>query len=74
MVGQRDVALLLAIEARVGQKMVEFEEEGVNVDTRVAREQALKAVGEKKREVIIGIEEGRDVKGNRTRGKLRRLE
>ena len=73
MVGQRDVELVLAIEARVGSKMVEYKEDKVNVETRVVRD-ALKAVGEKKREVIIGIEEGRDVKGNRTRGKLRRLD
>ena len=73
MVGQRDVELVLAIEARVGQKMSEYEEEGVNIETRVIRD-ALKEVGEKKRAVVIGIEEGRDVKGNRTRGKIRRLE
>ncbi|KAL9118222.1 MAG: hypothetical protein Q9187_005236 [Circinaria calcarea] len=73
MVGQRDVALLLEIEARVGEKMTEFEEKGVNIETRVVRD-GLKAVGEKKREVILGIEEGRDIKGNRTKGKIRRLE
>ena len=73
MVGQRDVALLLEIEARVGQKMTEFEEKGVNIETRVVRD-ALKEVGEKKRAVIIGIEEGRDIKGHRTKGKVRRLE
>lgn len=73
MVGREDVELLLSIEARVGQKTSEYAEEGVNIETRVARD-ALKLVGEKKREVITGIEEGRDVKGNRTRGKLRRLE
>ncbi|MCJ1384671.1 putative RNA helicase [Xylographa soralifera] len=73
MVGQRDVELVLAIEARVGRKMLEYEEEGVNIETRVVRD-ALKEVGEKKRAVVIGIEEGRDVKGNRTRGKIRRLE
>lgn len=72
MVGQRDVALVLAIEARVGEKMVEYKEDGVNIETRVVRD-ALKEVGEKKREAIIGIEEGRDVKGNRIRGKIRRL-
>ena len=73
MVGQRDVERLLAIETRVGDKMVEYEEENVNIETRVVRD-ALKIVGEKKREVIIGIEEGRDVKGNRVRGKIQRLE
>lgn len=73
MVDRRDVELILAIEARVGQKMKEYEEEGVNIQTRVVRD-ALKLVGDKKREVIIGIEEGRDVRGNRTRGRIRRLE
>ena len=73
MVGQRDVVLFLAIEARIGQKMEEFQEEGVNIETRVIRD-GLKEVGERKREAVLGIEEGRDVKGNRTRGKLRRLE
>ena len=73
MVGQRDVELLLAIEARVGQKMAEYQEDNVNIETRVVRD-AFKVVGEKKREVIISIEEGRDVKGNKVRGKKRRLE
>lgn len=73
MVGQRDVALFLAIEARVGTKMGAFEEEGVNIETRVIRD-GLKEVGARKREAMLAIEEGRDVKGNRTRGKVRRLE
>lgn len=73
MVGQRDVALFLAIEARLGTKMGAFEEEGVNIETRVIRE-GLKEVGTRKREAMLAIEEGRDVKGNRTRGKVRRLE
>lgn len=73
MVGQRDVALFLAIEGRVGQKMEAFEEEGVNIETRVIRD-GLKDVGERKREALLGIEEGRDVKGNRTRGKIKSLE
>ena len=34
----------------------------------------LKEVGERKRLALLDIEEGRDVKGNRTRGKIRRLE
>ena len=71
MIGQRDIELVLAIEARVGDQMAEYHEENVNIETRVMRD-ALKVVGEKKREVIVGIEEGRDVKGNRIRGKLRR--
>lgn len=73
LIGQRDVALFLAIEARVGSKMTAFEEKGVNIETRVVRD-GLKDVGERKREALLGIDEGRDVKGNRTRGKLRRLE
>ena len=73
LVGQRDVALFLAIEERVGAKMIAWEEEGVNVETRVVRD-GLKDVGEMKRRALLGIEEGRDVKGNRTRGKVRRLE
>ena len=73
LVGQRDVALFLAIEARIGVKMEAWEEEGVNIQTRVIRD-GLKDVGEKKRIAMLDIEEGRDVKGNRTRGKIRRLE
>ncbi|KAL8957200.1 MAG: hypothetical protein Q9193_005469 [Seirophora villosa] len=73
LVGQRDVQLFLAIEARVGTQMKEYEEEGVNIETRVIRD-GLKEVGVRKREAVLGIEEGRDVKGNRTRGKIRRLE
>lgn len=69
-VGQRDVELVLAIEERVGGKMVEWEEEGVSVETRVVRD-ALKLVGEKKREAALGIEEGRTVTGKRGRVRLR---
>ncbi|KAL9612284.1 MAG: hypothetical protein Q9167_003107 [Letrouitia subvulpina] len=72
LVGQRDVALLLAIEARVGQRMAAYEEDGVNIETRVIRD-GLKDVGVRKREAILGIEEGRDVRGNRTRGQIKRL-
>ncbi|KAI4165255.1 MAG: hypothetical protein LQ342_001123 [Letrouitia transgressa] len=72
LVGQRDVALLLAIEARIGQRMTAYEEEGVNIETRVIRD-GLKDVGVRKREAILGIEEGRDVQGNRTRGQIKRL-
>ena len=73
MVGQRDVGLFLAIEARVGGKMDAFEEEGVNIETRVVRD-GLRDVGERKREALLDIDEGRDIKGNRTRGKIRMLE
>lgn len=65
-VGQRDVELVHAIEARVGREMDEYMEEGVNVETRVVRD-ALNVVGDKKREAMLSIEEGRDVKGNRKR-------
>jgi len=66
-VGQRDVDLIQAIEARVGRKMESWTEEGVNLETRVIRE-ALKLVGEKKREAMLDIEEGREVGGKRKRG------
>ncbi|KAL9129986.1 MAG: hypothetical protein Q9217_001708 [Psora testacea] len=73
LVGQRDVALFLAIEKRIGTKMDAWEEEGVNIETRVIRD-GLKDVGETKRRVELDVEEGRDVRGKRTRGKIRRLE
>ena len=72
LVGQRDVALFLAIEDRIGMKMEAFEEEGVNIETRVVRD-GLKDVGERKRIALLDIDEKRDVKGNRTRGKIRRM-
>lgn len=67
-VGQRDVALVLAIEKRVGREMDAWEEEGVNLETRVIRD-ALKVVGEKKREALLEVEEGREVGGRRKRTK-----
>lgn len=73
MVGQRDPKRVLAIEERIGRKMTEYAEEGVSIESRVAGD-ALKAVSEKKIEVLIGMEEGRDVKGNRTTGRIRRLD
>lgn len=72
LVGQRDVDLVKAIEARVGKAMVAYEETGVNVETRVIRE-ALNVVGDKKREAMLNIEEGRDVKGKRRRGLAKAL-
>ncbi|KAA8573076.1 hypothetical protein EYC84_003607 [Monilinia fructicola] len=66
-VGQRDVQLVLAIENRVGRQMDAWAEEGVNLETRVIRE-SLKLVGEKKREAMLEIEEGREVGGKRKRG------
>ena len=67
-VGQRDVDLVLAIEARVGRPLLPWAEEGVNLETRVVRD-ALKLVGEKKREALLELEENRDVGGKRKRGK-----
>ncbi|KAL1903507.1 putative RNA helicase [Sporothrix stenoceras] len=66
-VGQRDVDLILAIEARVGRPLEAWSEEGVNLETRVTKE-ALKLVGEKKREALLEIEENREVGGKRKRG------
>ncbi|RFU33887.1 hypothetical protein B7463_g2424, partial [Scytalidium lignicola] len=70
LVGQRDVQLVLAIEERVGRKMEKWSEEGVNLETRVIRE-ALKVVGEKKKEAELEVEEGREVGGKRKRGERR---
>ncbi|KAL9100112.1 MAG: hypothetical protein Q9163_004473 [Psora crenata] len=66
LVGQRDVALFLAIEQRIGTKMEAWEEEGVNIQTRVIRD-GLRVVGETIMRVELDVEEGRDVKGDRTR-------
>ncbi|EGR52723.1 uncharacterized protein TRIREDRAFT_53972 [Trichoderma reesei QM6a] len=68
LVGQRDVELVLAIEERVGRKMEAWEEEGVNLETRVIRD-ALKVVSEKKREALLEMEEGREVGGKRKKTK-----
>lgn len=65
LVGQRDVALILAIEERVGRQMVDWREEGVSIEGRVVRGGVLKEVGEAKREAVGEIEEGRDVLGRR---------
>ncbi|KAK2064184.1 DEAD-domain-containing protein [Colletotrichum caudatum] len=67
-VGQRDVELVLAIEARVGRQMEAWQEEGVNLETRVLRD-TLKVVTEKKREALLELEEGREVGGKRKRTK-----
>ena len=68
LVGVRDVELVKAIEARVKSEMVVYDEgEKVSIEGRVIRD-ALKIVGEKKREALLGIEQGRDVKGKRMRG------
>lgn len=72
LVGQRDVQLVLAIEARVGGQMEEWKEEGVSVEGRVVRTGVLKEVGSAKRESLMEIEEGRDVLG-RKRNKLKKV-
>ncbi|QSS60269.1 ATP-dependent RNA helicase DBP8, partial [Histoplasma capsulatum] len=72
LVGQRDVQLVLAIEDRVGRKMVEWKEEGVSIEGRVVRGGILKEVGEAKREAVGEVEEGRDVLGRRVR-KLKKV-
>ncbi|KAK5724932.1 putative RNA helicase [Elasticomyces elasticus] len=67
LVGQRDVELVKAIEARVGRAMLEYDEGAkVSVEGRVVRD-ALNVVGDKKREALLAIEEGRDVEGRRGR-------
>lgn len=71
LVGQRDVELVHGIEDRTGSKMVAYDEgPEVNIESRVVRD-GLKAVGEKKREAMLQIEKGMNVKGKRKRGKLR---
>ncbi|KKZ63514.1 ATP-dependent RNA helicase DBP8 [[Emmonsia] crescens] len=72
LVGQRDVQLVLAIEDRVGRKMVEWKEDGVSIEGRVVRGGIIKEVGEAKREATGEIEEGRDVLGRRVR-KLKKV-
>ncbi|KAF2738701.1 DEAD-domain-containing protein [Polyplosphaeria fusca] len=75
LIGQRDVDLIYAIEDRVNEKMVEYEEEGVNIETRVVRD-AIKPVTEKKREALMQIEENKDIHGKRRLGiqKLKKVE
>lgn len=73
LIGQRDVGLVKAIEDRVGRQMDKWEEEGVNLETRVVKE-ALKLVGEKKREAWLEIEEGREVGGKRRRGMVKKTQ
>lgn len=73
LVGQRDVELVHAIEARVGRDMDEYSEgEKVSIEGRVVRD-ALNVVGDRKREAMLAIEEGRDVKGKRVRGMERAM-
>ncbi|KAJ9637417.1 uncharacterized protein PV06_04094 [Exophiala oligosperma] len=62
-IGQRDVALVLAIEEYIGAKMEEWTEEGVNIETRVVRGRTLKDVAEAKMDALRDVEGGRDVNG-----------
>ncbi|KAH0831004.1 ATP-dependent RNA helicase dbp8 [Fonsecaea pedrosoi] len=62
-VGQRDVALVLAIEEYIGSKMIEWAEEGVNIETRVVKGRILKDVAEARMEALRDIDGGKDVKG-----------
>jgi len=62
-VGQRDVELILAIEEYVGDKMAEWTEEGVNIETRVVKGRTLKDVAEARMEALRDVEGGKDVKG-----------
>jgi ATP-dependent RNA helicase DDX49/DBP8 len=65
-VGQRDVELVQAIEGRTGARMEEWEEEGVNVETRVTRGRVLKDVLEARLGSLRQME-GRDSTGRRKR-------
>ncbi|KAG0159390.1 hypothetical protein PDIDSM_6912 [Penicillium digitatum] len=57
---------------RVGRQMEEFEQEGVNIESRVVRTGLLKEVGSAKREAAGEIDEGRDILG-RKRNKLKKV-
>jgi ATP-dependent RNA helicase DDX49/DBP8 len=67
-VGPRDVELVLGIEGYVGAKMAAWEEEGVNLETRVVKGRTLKDVLEAKMEADREIETGRDELGRRKIG------
>ena len=64
-VGQRDVELILAIEKHVGSQMVEWKQEGVNIETRVLKGRTLKDVGEARMEAARDVEANKDVFGRR---------
>ena len=65
---ENDAKFILAIEERVGEKMEEWKEEGVNIETRVKRN-SLMLVSEKKQLAFLHVEEGRDAKGRKRKGK-----
>jgi ATP-dependent RNA helicase DDX49/DBP8 len=62
-VGQRDVELILAIEEYVGNQLVEWTEEAVNIETRVVKGRTLKDVAEARMEALRDVEGGKDVTG-----------
>jgi ATP-dependent RNA helicase DDX49/DBP8 len=64
-VGQRDVELILAIEKDVGNQMVEWKQDGVNVETRVLKGRVLKDIGEARMEATRDVEANKDVYGRR---------
>ncbi|KKY19758.1 putative atp-dependent rna helicase dbp8 [Phaeomoniella chlamydospora] len=70
-IGQRDIELILGIEEYTTSKMTEWEEEGVNVETRVVKGNVLKHVGEARVEAMREIEQGIDMKGKRKMKKFR---
>lgn len=87
LVGQRDVELFQAVEARVfGYEEAEdteeergerpqikaFEVEGVNLDARILKDGVLREVSKALREARIETEEGRDWRGRR-KGGVRKL-
>lgn len=71
-VGQRDVELVHAIERRVDRRMTAWEEEGVNIESRLVKGTTLKEVGVAKRDAMGEIDEGRDVHG-RKMNKLKKV-
>jgi ATP-dependent RNA helicase DDX49/DBP8 len=74
--GPRDVELVLAIEeylqAGGGTKMQKWEEEGVNLETRIVKGRTLKDVEEARMEALREVEQGKDVYGRRI-GKGRKV-
>jgi ATP-dependent RNA helicase DDX49/DBP8 len=72
LVDPQDVSLVLAIEERVNEKMIAYEEQDVNIKKRVENVSNLKLVGDAKSEAVVRLEEGRDVKGKRRTQKLKK--
>ncbi|KAI1908324.1 putative RNA helicase [Ophidiomyces ophidiicola] len=72
LVGQRDVQLVLATEARVGRELAPWEEEGVSIESRVVKGGILREVSGAKRDALGEIDEGKDVLGRRVK-KLKKV-